>query len=142
MIHIAYRLWGGDGFYAKFLGTSILSMFENTKEKVTIHIMHNDRLTPDNRGKFCYIAGQYNQNVEFHNVEKISGSTLRKFEEAHPVKSGINAWWYPFILHEVCPNLDKVIFLGADTVFNLDVGELWAYDLTGQGGGVWTCGCA
>lgn len=125
MIHVAYRLWGGDGFYAKMCGTSMLSMFENTKEKVTVHIMHNDRLTPDNRGKFCYIAGQYNQQVEFHNVEEIAGDSLRKFEAAHPLKSGINAAWYPFIVHEVFPNLDKLIFLGTDTIIHLDIAELW-----------------
>ena len=130
MIHVAYRLWGGDGFFAKMLGTSMLSMFENTEEKVTIHIMHNDRLTPDNRDKLCYIAGQYNQQVKFHNVEEIAGATLRKFEAAHPMTSGINAAWYPLIIHEVFPDLDKIIFLGADIIFNsLDVGELWNYDL-------------
>ena len=134
MIHVAYRLWGGEGFYAKMCGTSMLSMFENTREKVTVHIMHNDRLTPDNRGKLCYIAGQYNQQVEFHNVEEIAGNTLRKIEEAHPIKSGINAAWYPLIVHEIFPDLDKIIFLGADTIFNLDVAELWAYDLNSECG--------
>ena len=137
MIHVAYRLWGGDGFYAKMCGTSMLSMFENTKEKVTVHIMHNDRLTPDNRGKFCYIAGQYNQQVEFHNVEEIAGATLRKFEAAHPLE-GSNytiASWYPLIVHEVFPNLDKLILLGADTIINLDIAELWAYDLGEYGFG-------
>lgn len=129
MIHVAYRLWGGDGFFAKMLGTSMLSMFENTKEKVTVHIMHNDRLTPDNRGKLCYIAGQYNQQIDFRNVEEIAGDTLRKFEEVYPIPSGINASWYPLVVHEVFPDLDKLIFLGADTVFNLDVDELWSYDL-------------
>ena len=130
MIHVAYRLWGGDGFFAKMLGTSMLSMFENTKEKVTIHIMHNDRLTPDNRGKFCYIAGQYNQQVEFHNVEEIAGATLRKFEAAYPIPSGINVAWYPLIVHEVFPTLDKLIFLGADTVFySTDISELWNIEL-------------
>ena len=115
MIHVAYRLWGGDGFYAKMLGTSMLSIFENMKEKVTVHVMHNDRLAPDNRGKLCYIAGQYGQQIEFHNVEQIAGSTLRKFEEVHPTKSGINspsASWYLLIVHEVFPELDKIIFLG------------------------------
>ena len=136
MIHVAYRLWGGDGFYAKMLGTSMLSMFENTRERVTVHIMHNDRLTPDNRGKFCYIAGQYNQQIEFHNVEEIAGDTLRQFEAAHPIKSGMNGSWYPLIIHKVFPHLDKLIFLGADTVFNqIDVGELWAYDLDTMGEG-------
>ncbi len=139
MIHVAYRLWGGDGFFAKMLGTSMLSMFENTKEEVTIHVMHNDRLTPNNRDKLCYIAGQYNQRVQFHNVEKIAGAALRKFEEVHPTSDGeINpsAAWYPLIVHEVFPNLDKLIFLGADTIFNLDVGELWEYDLDKKRGGV------
>lgn len=131
MIHVAYRLWGGDGFFAKMLGVSMMSMFENTKDKVTVHVMHNDRLTPDNRDKFCYIAGQYNQKVEFHNVEEISGSSLRIFQEIYPNKSGINASWYPLIVHEVFPDLDKLIFLGTDTVFNLDVAKLWAYDLEG-----------
>ena len=129
MIHVAYRLWGGDGFFAKMCGTSMLSMFENTKEKITVHVMHNERLTLDNRDKFCYIAGQYNQQIDFRNVEEIAGDILKKFEEVHPNKSGINAAWYPLIVHEVFPELDKLIFLGADTVFNLDIGELWAYDL-------------
>jgi len=135
MIHVAYRLWGGDGFYAKMCGASMLSMFENTKEKVTVHIMHNERLTPDNRGKLCYIARQYNQHVEFHNVEEIAGATLRKFEAVHPIKSGVNVSWYPLITHEVFPNLDKLIFLGTDTIINLDIAELWAYDLGEYGFG-------
>lgn len=135
MIHVAYRLWGGDGFFAKMCGTSMLSMFENTKEKVTVHIMHNERLTPDNRGKFCYIAGQYNQRVEFHNVEEIAGTTLRKFEAVHPNKSGRNSSWYPLIVHEVFPDLDKLICLGADTIIKLDIAELWEYDLDKLGVG-------
>ena len=133
MIHVAYRLWSGDGFYAKMLGTSMLSMFENTKEKVTVHIMHNDRLTPDNRGKFCYIAGRYNQQIDFRNVEEIAGDILKKFDEVHPIPSGVNSSWYPLIVHEVFPELDKLIFIGADTLFNLDIGELWAYDLDNLG---------
>ena len=129
MIHVAYRLWGGDGFYATLCGTSMLSMFENTKEEVTVHIMHNDRLTHLNRGRFHYIAEQYNQHIEFHNVEKIAGETLRKFEAIYPIESGVNASWYPLITHEVFPDLDKLIFLGADTLFNMDVKEMWDFEL-------------
>ena len=133
MIHVAYRLWGGDGFYAKMCGTSMLSMFENTKEQITVHIMHNERLTPDNRGKLSYIAGQYNQKIEFHNVEEIAGESLRKFEAVHPSPTGMNASWYWTVVHEVFPDLDKIILLGTDTIFNLDVVELWAYDITRGG---------
>ena len=136
MIHVAYKLWSGDGFFAKSLGTSMLSMFENTKEKVTVHIMHNSRLTSENHDIFSQIADKYNQRVEFHNVEEIAGSTLRKFEAAYPIPSGINAAWYSSVTSEVFPYLDKIIFLGADTLFNLDVAELWAYDLDKSGYGI------
>lgn len=127
MIHVAYRLWGGEGFYAKMLGTSMLSIFENTKEKVNIHIMHNDRLTADNRGKLCYIAGQYGQKIDFHNVDNIAGVALKKFDEILHME--VNAAWYPCIVHEIFSDFSKIIFLGADTVFNLDINELWSYDL-------------
>ena len=128
MIHVAYRLWGGEGFFAKMTGTSMLSMFENTKEKVTVHIMHNERLTNDNRDKLQQISKQYKQRVKFYNVEEIAGATLRKIEAVHPIPSGINAAWYSLITHEVFPDFDKIIFLVEDTIFNLDVAELWAYD--------------
>lgn len=138
MIHVAYRLGGGDGFYAKMLGTSMLSMFENTKEKVTVHVMHNDSLTPDNRGRFCYIAGQYNQKIEFHHAEKIAAEALKRIEEVYPtddrVKRYTKAGWYSLIVHEVFPHLDKIIFLGADTIIDLDIAELWAYDLDDEYG--------
>lgn len=142
MIHVAYRLWGGEGFFAKMMGTSMLSMFENTKEKVTVHVLHNERLTPDNRDKFCYIAGQYNQQIKFYNVEELASETLRKFKVAHPMpwdegkdpdSVSSPATWYWFIVPDIFPDLDKIILLGADTVFNLDVAELWNYDLGDYG---------
>jgi len=135
MIHVAYRLWSGDGFFAKMTGTSMISMFENTKKKVTVHIMHNDRLTDDSRKKFQEIAKRYNQRVEFKNVEEIAESTLKKFNEAYPIPSGTNAPWYLFITPEIFPDLDKLIFLGSDKLVNLDVAELWAYNPNENGCG-------
>ena len=131
MIHVAYRLWGGEGYYAKLTGTSMLSLFENTNSQVTAHILHNHRLTPENRDKLTYIADKYNQHVEFNNVEVLAGESLRKLEEAFPrddVKSN-NAALYPLIVHEAVPNEDRIIFLGADTIFNLDIQELWDYNV-------------
>ena len=135
MIHVAYRLWGGDSFFAKMLAVSMLSMFENTKENVTVHIMHNCKLTEDNRNKFCHIANQDNQQIKFYDVEKIALETLKKFEEASPISpERPSSSWYPFIIPEVFPSLDKIIFFGADTVINLDIAELWAYEVSKEVG--------
>ena len=128
MIHVAYRLYGGDGFYAKMTGTSMLSLFAKTNLEVTVHIMHNDSLTSDNRDKLNYIANQYNQNIEFHNIEKIAGESLKKYMDAFPFKLTA-VCFYPMVLHEVLPDVKRIISLGADTLFNLDVKEFLNYNI-------------
>lgn len=52
MIHVAY---GTGNLYAKFAGTSMLSIFENTTSDVTVHILHDNTLTNDNRDKFSWM---------------------------------------------------------------------------------------
>ena len=135
MIHVAYRLWGGDGFFAKMCAVSMLSMFENTKEQVIVHIIHNSTLTQDNHDKFCHIAKNFNQQIEFHDIEKIAWDILSKFETVYPTTpEHPEAAWYPFALPKIFPNLEKIISIGTDMVINLDIAELWAYDVSKEVG--------
>ena len=71
MIHVCFGLYDKTGRYSKFTGTAMLSLFENTSADVTVHILHDDTLTQDNREKFIYLAGRYNQAVKFYNVEEL-----------------------------------------------------------------------
>lgn len=52
MIHVCYALYDKNGKYSKLTGTSICSLFENTKAWVTIHLLHDHTLTEENRAKF------------------------------------------------------------------------------------------
>ena len=70
MIHVCYALFDRDGTYSKFIGTSILSMFENTQEKVTIHLIHDSTLTDENRKKFMRLVLDYDQDISMK-FEKI-----------------------------------------------------------------------
>ena len=65
MIHVCFCFRDKTGRYAKFAGTSMLSVFENTDSEVTVHILHDDTLTPDNRDKFSYLAGRFSKFVKF-----------------------------------------------------------------------------
>jgi len=56
MIHVCYGIYDDTGRYSKFTGMSILSMFENTRTEVTVHLLHDDTLTDDNRDKFSNFA--------------------------------------------------------------------------------------
>ena len=67
---------------------------------VTVHILHDDTLTQDNRDKFSYIAGRYGQLIKFYNVEKICAKEI-----------------------------EKIIYFDSDIIINLDINEMWQIPL-------------
>ena len=133
MIHVCFGLHDKTGRYSKFTGTAMRSVFTNTASEVTIHILHDNTLTQDNRDKFFYTAGQFNQRVEFYNVEELckdkvaalKGSLSENFDAAFTVA----AMYRFFIPQLLAPDIEKAIYLDSDTVINLDVKELWQIEL-------------
>ena len=71
MIHVAYSLYDQSGKYSRLLGTSIVSLLENTTSQVSIHLLHDDTLNDDNYQKLKYIVESRNQQINFYNVEKL-----------------------------------------------------------------------
>lgn len=128
MIHVCFGLHDKNGRYSKFTGTAMLSLFENTASEVTIHILHDNTLSPDNRDKFIYLAGRYGQHVKFYNVERIF---LQKFPEAGTLSDKFQSLYstaamYRFLIpHVFSAAVEKVIYLDSDIVVNLDIEELW-----------------
>ena len=133
MIHVAYSLYDKDGHYSKFAGTSMLSIFENTTVDVTVHILHDKTLTNDNREKFSYVAGRYNQRVVFHNVEETCASEIEKitagFSKEILERFSIATFLRLFAAKAIPKNILKVIYLDSDTIINLDLAEMWRVDL-------------
>lgn len=128
MIHICFGLHDKNGRYSKFTGTAMLSILENTASEVTIHILHDNTLSHDNRDKFIYLAGRYSQHVKFYNVEKVF---LQKFPEAGTLSEKFQLLYSPaamyrfLIPHVFSAAVDKVIYLDSDIIVNMDIEELW-----------------
>ena len=136
MIHICFSLHDETGLSAKFAGTAILSAFENIFNplpSVTVHILHDNTLTDDNREKFSYLAGHYNQLVKFYNVEELCADKLAQMINLFPdlEKARFNkAMFYKFLAPQILPkNLNKVIYLEPNVIVNLDLSELWQVKL-------------
>ena len=131
MIHVCFALHDESG--AKFAGTAMLSVFENTNAEVTVHILHDDTLTDDNREKFSYLAGRCNQIVKFYNVEKICADKLEQLTKLLPNIDATRfhkAALYKFLIPQILPtSLEKVIYLESNLIVNLDVNTLWSVDL-------------
>ena len=133
MIHVCFGLYDKTGRYSKFTGTTMLSIFDNTSFKVTVHILHDNTLTQDNRDKFIYLAGRYNQRVKFYNVEELCKDKIAEFWQIIP---SIETSWstigtfFKFFIPQLLPNeINKCIYLDSDMVVNLDISELWRVKL-------------
>ena len=134
MIHVCFGLNDPSGFNSKFVGTAMLSIFENISKptpSVTVHILHDNTLTPDNRDKFNNLAGRYNQLVKFYNVEDAEKFCASKIEEMSNLFPKINKnalnknLFYKFFVPQVLPaNIDKAIFFDGKIVVNMDVSRL------------------
>lgn len=140
MIHVCFCFCDKTGRYAKFAGTSMLSLFDNTCSEVTVHILHDNTLTPENHDKFSYIAGRYEQFVNFYNLDELCPDTIAEIiklvPEVEQAKVTVGAF-YKLLIPKVLPNdIEKVIFLDPDTIINLDINDLWQTELEDKALGV------
>ena len=104
------------------------SIFENTKSKVTVHILHDDTLTEDNRKKFIRTAEKYSQGLELHDVtehKKNIGAEIEKLLGKLTV-----ATLFRLIIPDIL-KVNKVIYLDCDVLVCLDILELWKIDTEG-----------
>ena len=135
MIHVCYGLYDKDGRYSKFVGTSIVSIFENTQADVTIHILHDNTLTSDNRDKFMYLAGHYGQHIKFYNVDTLIHDKINLLNEKIPQISQKRfsiGTFYRLLIPELIAidkSISRIIYLDADILVNLNINDLWSINL-------------
>ena len=96
--------------------------------------MHDNTLTDDNRDKFSYIAGQYNQSIKFYNVEKICANEIEEIKKLFAEQKDFEHYTIGAMFRLLTPQLlsndiEKVIYLDADTIVNLDIREFWQVSL-------------
>ena len=141
MIHICFAIHDKTGHYAKFTGTTMLSIFDNTNAEVTVHILHDNTLTQENRDKFFYLAGHYGQVVKFYNVEKFIDENDEMLQKIKLIPSeGTHfsvAMFYRFFIPQIfSEDIKKVIYLDSDIIVNLDIKKLWQNKLINEPLGV------
>lgn len=131
MIHVCFGLHDADGRYSKFTGTTITSIFTNTRAEVTAHILHDETLTDDNREKFLQLAARHNQRVEFYNVDELCPDEIKilreKLADKIQTRFSIGAF-YRLLAKKILP-VSRIIYLDSDIIVNLDIAELWKVDL-------------
>ena len=136
MIHVCFCLHDETTRYSKFAGTAMISLFDNISKplpSITVHILHDNTLTADNRQKFSYLAGRHGQLVKFYNVETLCAEKLAEIKNIFPklAKVAFNPErFYKFLIPQVLPeDVKKAIYLSSNIIVNLDISELWKIEL-------------
>ena len=134
MIHVCFGLHDKIGRYSKFTGTTICSIFENTSSAVTVHILHDNTLTQDNREKFLTLAAHYNQRINFYNVDEICPREIIFLHDklAYHISSRFSIGaFYRLLVKKILAahDIHRTIYLDSDIIVNLDINELWQQDL-------------
>lgn len=137
-VDVLYALCDSQGSYSKVAGTSICSMLENTTVPVRIHIFHDGSIQGENRSNFEKLVSKYKQKLLFYNVKDILPEVWREAEIIFPKalqdQRFTEAALYRLVAPQVLPDdLERIIYLDADTVVNMDIQHLWQENI-GKGG--------
>ncbi len=128
MIHVCYALYDPDGTYAKYIGASVSSVLSNTRDKVTVHLLCDKTLSAANKQRFAALADKRGGKIKFYDVtlppELFNALADTNFSPAS---------FYRMRLADVIgADVKRLIYLDADTIVNLDLKELYRYDLAGK----------
>jgi lipopolysaccharide biosynthesis glycosyltransferase len=122
-IHVVLAVYDPMGTYSRHGGVVMASIFERTKSRVCIHILHDRTLTERNSALLTETAESYGQRVEFHDVtphmERLGEDALEVTRQIFSIGT-----LFRLLIPEVL-FLDKAIYLDCDVVVNMDIRELW-----------------
>ena len=128
-IQVCYAIHDSDGSYAKFIGTSMESVLENTTAPLAFHILHDGTLTSLNREKFQRLTDEYGAAVAFYDLPALQGPFL---DRAYALLADVwlsyysKAVLYRFFVWQILPrDVQRAIYFDADILLNMDIRQLW-----------------
>ena len=107
------------------------SIFENTHSKVTVHILHDDTLTDDNRRKFLRTAEKYSQGIELHDVNRLKDA-LNSDRIAYARNRYSIGSLFRLLVPDILPQIEKVIYIDCDVICDMDILEMWSINMEGK----------
>lgn len=125
-IHVGFGLHDNTGEYSKNCASVMLSILENTNEYVTFHILVDESVTVENRGRLVETVDEYNSEVIFHDMNLSDLITSNRFVDVFSVGA-----LFRLRLPELLADVNRIIYLDADILVNMDVKKVWDFNLEG-----------
>ena len=113
-------VFSSDNNYAQYLGVTICSIFENSKnkDKIDIYVLDGGILK-ENKDKLKIIESMYNFDITYIKINTLL------FENFYISKYLTQATYYRIMIPDLLPNLKKVLYLDCDIIVKGDISELY-----------------
>lgn len=110
--------------YVPYVEVSMCSLLENNiGHDIIVHIL-TDNIDDANKNKLINLGIRYNQEVKFHEVKD---SSLRNLKDTWSIYV-----WYRILIPNILTNVDKCLYLDADTIIVGDISDLFTIDITNK----------
>lgn len=117
--HIALALHDQQGTYWPYVTTTLTSVFSHSSMALHVHLLHDDTLRPEARLAFEQLCQKYGHELTLHAIVLTPSMQAAKVGHFSP------ATLYRLMLPQLLKQLDLVIYLDADIIFNqVDIAEL------------------
>lgn len=125
VIHIGFGLHDKDGHYSVWVGTVMQSILEYTDSRICFHILHDETVSEENKRRLAQVAHQKGDVIEFHEINSAEFECIK--DHTHGFTIGT---MFRCMLPDLLPDLSKIVYLDADIFVNIDIKELWGFDIS------------
>ncbi len=128
---IAHVVYAADNKYAEIFGVSLVSLYENSKDMKDIRVyVFDSGIKEENINKLNTLCEKYHRsNLYFIKTDTINNRISMNVKTD---RGSLSQYARLFISSDLPENIDRVIYLDCDTIFNDSVKELWNLDLQGK----------
>ncbi|WP_340005819.1 glycosyltransferase [Paenibacillus sp. FSL K6-0276] len=127
MIELVLTINDKDGSYTEHAGVVLASIFSNTQQTINVHIVHDDSLGEENKGKLSQLVDLFHHNIFFYHVT-VPGDMHEVAAGVHKIDYWTIASMYRLLL-PLFIQTDRIIYMDCDILVNMDINELWSIDL-------------
>lgn len=110
--------------YAVHAAAMMASVLRHTCRPVRFYLLHRD-VSEDSQAKLRAIAAQTPYTLECLKIDAALFGDF-SFEMAHISLEGA----FRFLIPQLCPTLDKAVYLDCDLIVRSDIADLWAEDVS------------
>ena len=129
VIQVVLAVYDPSGKYSRHAGVVMTSIFEHTKSRVRVTILHDATLTEDNRTRFQKTTDTWNQDVQFIDVSEHILKIADSMDEIDVFAKNFSRGMFFRLLVPDIMEVRKVVYLDCDIAVNLDIKELWNVDI-------------